>query len=830
MAFLDRQAGRMARRLPFTVKRRTAGMRMRPERVVLDVRDGVSPSGKPPVRIFVGTEPAQYRAERVLIWSIEQVRDPARVYEIYLMKDLVGFDRRGWLTGFSNYRFAIPHFAGGSGRAIYNDVDQIYLADPGELFDIDLNAHGFLALSDRDTSVMVIDCARMAPVWHLKAAQRELRKSMEAKVRAVAALWGPLDPVWHARDAEYVAGHSKLLHYTAIHMQPWRPSPHRYAYQRNPVEHVWFDLERAADAAAYQVFCANRPSAEYNALLAHIGEAPRARLDIDTEALRERVTTFEPQTMLYCHFGADNGAAEDLQALLGEPFGQVVASRDLADLASTDLPLQRFDGIVCSGVLEYLPDEDVPWVVDLLFRHSNQFLYVTAAHYPQMRVLPDGTHLHHRLRDRSWWSAQFEAVSARYPAIDWQLALQSRTVWGCKVTHLQAAKRHLAASPVVWVLTDGHPGNTTQSVGLVQALGLSFEVKDLRFTPLLHLHDVLFGAMGASRLGLSKAQSASLVPPWPDLIIATGWRTAHVARWIRKQNRGVTRLVQLGRKGGHVAERFDAVISCAYFHLPPHPRRIEIAAPLTQITPERLRQAAERWRGLFDNAAYPRIALLVGGTSRFFQLDTATAQRMGEDVRAFAHTAGGTVFATTSPRTGETVAEALRKGLGTVSYLHQWQPGQQDNPYLAYLALADVLVVTGDSESMLAEAVATGKPVYIYDLPKRQPNLRTRCRAWVFARAQKPRLNRRGTIRPQQGFAYLCARLIERGMVLPPNDLNALHRTLVRRQMAHFFGAPLDTSTRPVLQEVDDIVSRVQQLVGLRNGQNPQKEAAGHRI
>src|SRR5215472_677995 len=88
--------------------RRPLGWRERPQRIVLDARDGAARSSKPPVRIFVGTEPAQHRAERVFVWSVEQARDPSRVYEIYLMSDLVGFDRRRWLTGFTNYRFAIP--------------------------------------------------------------------------------------------------------------------------------------------------------------------------------------------------------------------------------------------------------------------------------------------------------------------------------------------------------------------------------------------------------------------------------------------------------------------------------------------------------------------------------------------------------------------------------------------------------------------------------------------------------------------------------------------------------------------------------------------------
>ena len=115
-------------------------------------------SHKTPVRIYLGTETAQARAERIFVWSINLVRDPSRTYEIYLMKELIGFDRRRWLTGFTNYRFAIPDFASGSGRAIYNDVDQIYLTDPGELFDLDLNEHGFLSIAENDSSVMLMDC------------------------------------------------------------------------------------------------------------------------------------------------------------------------------------------------------------------------------------------------------------------------------------------------------------------------------------------------------------------------------------------------------------------------------------------------------------------------------------------------------------------------------------------------------------------------------------------------------------------------------------------------------------------------------------------------
>src|SRR6185295_8203978 len=183
-----------------------------------------------PVRIFLGTQDEQWRAERIFFYSIERVRDPARVYEIHVMKGLAGYQRKGWRTGFTNYRFAIPDYAGRSGKAIYNDVDQIYLADPGLMFDLDLGNHGFLAVSSSDTSVMVMDCARMAAAWNLQAATTQSKERLHADA---ASFWGPLDPAWNSRDAEYEEGRSKLLHFTAMHTQPWQPFPENYAYRQN---------------------------------------------------------------------------------------------------------------------------------------------------------------------------------------------------------------------------------------------------------------------------------------------------------------------------------------------------------------------------------------------------------------------------------------------------------------------------------------------------------------------------------------------------------------------------------------------------------------------
>src|SRR5205814_10293840 len=136
----------------------------------------------------------------------------------------------------------------------------------------------------------------------------------EAKDRAVAGARVPLDSPWHARDGEYKPGQSTLTHYTAIHLQPWRPTPQRYAYQRNPVGYVWFELERSADAAKYQVFTAAQPSAQYAALLRQVSasgvQSPQraemksrqvsVELTVETPGLHDLIAMLGSRTILAC--------------------------------------------------------------------------------------------------------------------------------------------------------------------------------------------------------------------------------------------------------------------------------------------------------------------------------------------------------------------------------------------------------------------------------------------------------------------------------------------------------------------------------------------------
>lgn len=799
--------------LPWVRARRAVRLRAEPERIVLHPRPGYRQSNKPPVRIFVGTEPAQYRAERVFIWSVEQVRDPARVYEIYLMKELAGFDQRLWLTGFTNYRFAVPHFAGAHGRAIYNDVDQVYLADPAQLFDASMGGCALLVvppLTRPDTSVMLLDCARMAQVWSLRAAQRTLKSSLLAAAFGQPGRAGLMAPEWNARDEEYDRGRSKLLHFTIIHMQPWQPFPKRYVYQRNPVGHVWQALERAADAVGYQIFDFGRPSAGYRKLC----QRWRTAVDEDimaVDAVPALIDKTGARSILHYVPGEGRHGLPPVRLVHKED--PLITRVDPAMEVHSTRADTVFDGVLCGEGLDYLEDDDVPWVLEALFSMARQFVYLRVGFSPGR-----GGGLRSARREPAWWFSQLRRVGARHPGIHWDLVVTSRRVLGGGRAYRRDGGRRLDGPPTMWVLTDEKPGHTTQSFGLARALGVPFEVKELRFNLLVRLSNIPLGSLaplGVRPIALKRSHKDILSPPWPDIVLATGWRPAPVVRWIGARSFGRTRTVQLGRKGGRAAWQFDAVISCAYFRLPAHPNRIESVAPLNQVSQEQLENAAQRFAGLFGNAPRPHVALLVGGSSRRYRIEPCMARRMGEEVQAWAEAAGATVFAVTSRRTGVAATRALEAGLGAGAHVHHWRPGERDNPYLGYLALADAIVVTGESESMMAEAAAAGKPMYIYPVPERVPGPWVRLETWVERQTLRRRTNRRGKTRPQQGLEYLCARLIARGIVQPRRDLTLLQRELIDKGIAHAFGAPLQIDVRVPLREAEQIAARVRELLAL---------------
>ncbi len=773
--------------------RAAACTREKPECITLEVEPGVTPSGAPPVRVFLGTEPGQYRAERIFIYSIERNRDPARVYEIHLMKDLVGFDRRGWTTGFTNYRFAIPELAGRTGRAIFNDVDEAYVGDPADLFDAEMGDHGYLATSDTETSVMLIDCARMAPIWVYEDVQQSLKKQVLRRTLAEhPGIRGDLPAEWIARDETFEAGFSKLQHWTVLHTQPWRPVPSRFVYQPNSTGDIWFDMKSAADAEGYQVFSEARPSSQYSELVDRVGGASliaaqtASRFEVEfTRRLEKALAESKGESLLEVGLGDDVALSSDASE-----------HHRHSMLSPASMPRGN-DGVACAGLLEFLPDEDVPWVIDELFASAQRFVCVAVDNVAGERQLAEGGPLVRAVRDLSWWMEHFESSARRHPDLHWSLVLAEPGERGVCV---REGGSYWGNSPRVWVLCDERPETTAQALALAESLGWPYERKDLRFE-------------GASSSN-SDPESPLPIPAFPDVVISAGGACAKQAQSIREQDLGRTRLVHVGCDGGESADQFDAVVTPAYAHLWPHPNRVESIAPLTRAGDKSLTCSGDAAEDLFADIPGPHVVLLVD-SSATGRLEAAALQQMASDVNNLAVRLGATAVAAVGSKLGSREYQSLGRGLEDEARVRRMDLAADPNALLAVIAGAERVVVSGNHGSLVAQAAASASCLEIYPIEEHQFWLMDRTRVWVEEVANTRPLNARGTARPQQGLEYLCARLIEQGRVIPRSKPNELHQELYRRGIARPFGATADRGAPGErLRDADEVARRVRALLG----------------
>ena len=214
------------------------------------------------------------------------------------------------------------------------------------------------------------------------------------------------------------------------------------------------------------------------------------------------------------------------------------------------------------------------------------------------------------------------------------------------------------------------------------------------------------------------ARSDPLEAPWPDLIITVGRRPSSAALWVREQSGGHSKIVLIGKPSGPI-QWFDLVIASAENAMPPLPNVLPITLPLMEIDADAIAAAGEAWRPRFADLPRPLIGILVGGSTGQVAFDRAVVDRLIQVTRDLVKETGGTVCLTTSRRTPDSAVAALEAGLPPGARLYPWTADSRDNPYQGLLALADGLVVTGDSISMMVEVARAGKPMAILPIPVR---------------------------------------------------------------------------------------------------------------
>jgi uncharacterized protein len=311
-----------------------------------------------------------------------------------------------------------------------------------------------------------------------------------------------------------------------------------------------------------------------------------------------------------------------------------------------------------------------------------------------------------------------------------------------------------------WVITEGIAGTENQCIGVAEALGVTPVIKRVKLkSPWKELSPWLCWGHGNA---LAR-DSDPIAPPWPDLVLASGRKSIGIARHIREQAQGKTFVVQI--QDPRVSPRhFDLVV------VPQHdPTRggnvIVTKAGLHRVTPKKIAAEKERLEKLIPKVPHPRVAVLIGGTSKHHTMTPANAKALAQQLLALVDHQKTGLLITASRRTGEENRRLLADMLRGPNIFF-WD-GAGENPYFALLALADYIIVTEDSVSMISEALSTGKPVYIASLE-----------------GGAARLDMFHKLLQEQGYTRPFTGMLEKWSYEPPDDTERVAREIRERLAA----------------------------------------------
>jgi mitochondrial fission protein ELM1 len=366
--------------------------------------------------------------------------------------------------------------------------------------------------------------------------------------------------------------------------------------------------------------------------------------------------------------------------------------------------------------------------------------------------------------------------------------------------------------PRIWVLDAYRSGEKTQVRALAQALGWPFDIKSLRYRK-TEIRTTLF--RGRDLCGVDLPSSDTLTAPWPDLVISMGMRNEPVARWIKDQSGGRTKLVFLGRLWADPAH-FDLVITTPQYRVPDRPNVLRNALPLHPLTPERLDVARAHWAPKLAHLPRPYLSLNIGGPSGPYAFGARASARLLRDTLALARARGGSLLVSSSARTPPEAIAAFAAQADVPMQLYRFRPNDPENPYLGFLAVADEIIVTADSISMLSEAYATGKPVHMFDLGAGTLSMRHDALVAIGERAQARTLARQDDDRPDLSLGALAYRALMRwGWKHLSRDISQMHLRLARSGRMTWLGEPSRPVTdTPPPSDMARAVARINALLG----------------
>lgn len=257
-----------------------------------------------------------------------------------------------------------------------------------------------------------------------------------------------------------------------------------------------------------------------------------------------------------------------------------------------------------------------------------------------------------------------------------------------------------------WLLSDGAPGHVSQSCGLTDAIA--------RFMPLrvvvidVQVRRRLLKSAGRVLLRFGRADwllnaAYRIMLPYgkPDFIVSSGGNTL-LANALLARRFGVPNFYSGTPKG------FDPAWYARVFTVTPQGGTNNVVLPLPPVP-------GELCATLPAPAAHAPLLLLIGGDGGGMQYSADDWCRLATQVNALAAKTGRRWLITTSRRTGVAAEEILARELApsAIEDAVWWSRMPHKKVMREFLARASAVYVTGDSMTMIAEAIYAARPVHV---------------------------------------------------------------------------------------------------------------------
>ncbi len=262
-------------------------------------------------------------------------------------------------------------------------------------------------------------------------------------------------------------------------------------------------------------------------------------------------------------------------------------------------------------------------------------------------------------------------------------------------------------APASWILTEPYAGLQSQALGLAEAAGLAPVTRTLqaRF-PWNYI------AAAHWPWPLKAVGADALAGETPGIILSCGGMAAAVGAALRGPAHRVVHI----QNPRMAFQKFDLIIVNRHDEVTGD-NVIVTRTALHRVTPARLEEARAAWAPVFSALPRPLVAVLAGGTNGRFRLDAPVARSLAQSLAGMMEADRVGLMLTPSRRTDPQAIAVFQDVLGPRG-AYVWD-GEGENPYFGMLALADMIVVTIDSVSMVSEGAATTAPVMVAPLPGR---------------------------------------------------------------------------------------------------------------